>query len=131
MSSALVAIVAIIVTFLSLSPASPDSSGGMPLLRMAAKMLVGDPEAYDKIGHFLAYAALAFVSLLRWPRRLLPVIVLATAYGGLMEIGQLFVPLRTATWSDLLADGLGALAGSAAYLTLRTTTSGLLPWPSR
>jgi VanZ family protein len=124
-------LVAGLIAFLSLSPGSPDQDGGMPLLRFLAETLLGDPSAHDKVGHFLAYAALAFAAMLRWPGRLLAVILLATLYGGLMEIGQLFVPFRTATWGDLLADALGALSGGAAYLVFRATTSGGLPWPSR
>jgi VanZ family protein len=120
-----------VIAYLSLSPPSPHDTGGMPMLRFVAESVLGDPDAEDKVGHFLAYAALGFVSLLAWPGRPVSVLALATLYGGLMELGQMLVAGRSASWGDLLADGLGALAGVLFLLTLRRIQFGVLRWPGR
>lgn len=45
---------------------------------------------------------------------------IATLYGILDEFHQSFIPGRTATWSDVAADSVGAgLAVGAAFLVLR------------
>jgi VanZ family protein len=66
----------------------------------------------DKLAHLVAFAALAFPLSFAWPRRMLPVVLGVLCYGGLIELVQPFFG-RTAEWGDLLADGLGAIAGTA------------------
>ena len=52
----------------------------------------------DKVGHLLAFTALGFTGYLGVPARTaLPFALLA--YGGLIEVLQLFVPGRSAEWS--------------------------------
>jgi len=77
----------------------------------------------DKSGHSLAYALLsalllrAFAGGLRVPARAKMVVTamaLATAYGGALELYQLFVPGRTADVQDLIADAIGAAVGAVA-----------------
>lgn len=74
---------------------------------------------WDKLDHAGGFAALMLAAL---PARLgrTPRVALAlVAYGGAIEVLQLFVPGRSAEWGDLLADavgvGLGWAVGSAAW----------------
>ena len=84
----------VVVTYLALTP----------------KPLVGLESGLDKVGHLLAFTALAFTGYLGVPTRTaLPFGLLA--YGGLIELLQLFVPGRSAEWGDLLADGIGIGVG--------------------
>lgn len=82
----------------------------------------------DKGVHFLEYGALgmlvAHATLRTWPTRsaarTLPLAVLITfAWGVLDEIHQGFVPGRSAEVLDLVADGLGAVAGAAFRFAVR------------
>lgn len=65
----------------------------------------------DKLLHFLAFAGLVLPVAATAPRHAWTAAVLATAYGGAMELIQPSFG-RGAEWADLLADGLGALAGA-------------------
>lgn len=76
----------------------------------------------DKIGHFLFYALLGFTVL--WESKikreigftgLLKIFLLLIVFGSLIEIGQYFHPLRTASWLDLMADLGGALISAPLY----------------
>ena len=64
----------------------------------------------DKLIHFLAFAVL--VLPLGWarPTWLLWVAAVALAYGAAIEVIQPHVG-RSGEWGDLMADGLGILAG--------------------
>ena len=69
---------------------------------------------WDKLNHILAFTALAFCATLgsqasRGVRILLLSALLA--FGGLIEVLQLFVPGRSSEWGDLLADSLGIACG--------------------
>jgi VanZ family protein len=76
----------------------------------------------DKSWHFLAYAGLGVLvthalsrgrpTRLPWPRVLLA-ILLATLYGICDELHQSLVPGRMADAADVVADAIGAAAGSA------------------
>ncbi|MCP4315034.1 MAG: VanZ family protein [Hyphomicrobiales bacterium] len=65
----------------------------------------------DKLYHFLVFAALAAPLPMVHPKLILPVILAAIAYGGLIEIIQPFV-YRTAEWEDFGANIVGALSGA-------------------
>lgn len=88
---------------------------------------VGFP-GIDKLEHGLAYGLLA-AALARgwrwqrpsWPslRTWLVASLAALAYGLSDELHQLLVPGRMFDAADLLADGVGAALGAAAYLRLR------------
>ncbi len=78
----------------------------------------------DKVAHLMVYGLLAFVAarwLSREKRNLSPgaitllAAVFAIGYGITDEIHQGFVPGRDASFLDLAADGLGAVAGSWAF----------------
>jgi VanZ family protein len=81
------------------------------------KRLPGDIS--DHTGHFLAYAGLAAVGVralagARWAGvtagRAAAAWLLSVVYGVSDELHQRFVPGRTATVDDLVADALGAAA---------------------
>lgn len=86
--------IALIIGVGTLSP--PSGSEPLPLT--------------DKQLHFLAFALLALP--LGWvrPRWVLWLIPLALAYGASIELIQPSVG-RSGDWGDLLADGLGIIAG--------------------
>ncbi|MBI5480451.1 MAG: VanZ family protein [Deltaproteobacteria bacterium] len=82
----------------------------------------------DKLLHAVEYAVIG--ALLLWPlvrtswgsRRpvvaLLAATALASAWGGLDEIHQLFTPNRSCDWRDWVADTGGALLGALVWLAV-------------
>jgi VanZ family protein len=76
------------------------------------------PAGLDKAFHALAFAALVLPAALLRPDRLPVVMLLAFAYGGLIEPIQPLVG-RSAEWADLLADAFGVMAGAGIGLALR------------
>ncbi|MCM2252178.1 MAG: VanZ family protein [Ramlibacter sp.] len=74
---------------------------------------------WDKANHALAFAALAILGCWSWPGRARNVLLGLLAYGALLELLQALVPYRSAETLDLLADGVGLLAGWQAALLLR------------
>lgn len=69
---------------------------------------------WDKSDHLGAFGFLAVVGRLAWGgglRRYLLLLLCLVAFGGLIEILQMFVPHRQADWFDLLADTAGTLLG--------------------
>ena len=76
----------------------------------------------DKTGHTLGYTLLGLTVVRAMagglPRRItwsvaLTAIAITTGYGALDEVHQRFVPGRTASAGDLLADASGAAIGTA------------------
>lgn len=89
-------VVLIGIAYLSLSP-SP-------------KMVAGN----DKLGHFIAYGTVMLHLGLLYAgnhKHLLIAAVSAFFYGGLMEFGQWFVPGRSVSGLDLLANTGGVFIG--------------------
>jgi VanZ family protein len=87
------------VAYLALTPAPP---AGMDL-------------GWDKLNHVAAFGALAFAGLLSCPgsrSQRVAVFLGLLAYGGAIEILQLFVPGRACEWRDLLADAAGIAVGA-------------------
>ena len=77
------------------------------------------PEApgSDKTHHFIVYAALAFPTALRKPKRWPIMILYFALYSGLIELIQPHAN-RHGEWMDFLANGCGLLIGVAlAYST--------------
>jgi VanZ family protein len=81
------------------------------------------PDDTDKAIHAWSWAALtvplAFGGLARGWSRWLAIggaVLLACAYGGLVEWYQGFVPGRFPSWGDVIADAIGAVAGGAGAL---------------
>ncbi|MEM6462232.1 MAG: VanZ family protein [Pseudomonadota bacterium] len=77
-----------------------------------APLSLGGANGSDKLFHFLVFATLAAPLPMARPRLLLPVVLAAIAYGGLLEILQPFTG-RSAEWLDFGANGFGAVAGAA------------------
>jgi VanZ family protein len=66
----------------------------------------------DKVQHFAAYAALAFVPTLHESATRLGIFLgFVVVLGVLLEYGQLYSPGRSFDVNDMLADGIGVLAG--------------------
>lgn len=120
-----VPVLAVIIAILSLMPANDEPSGGLAVLRWIAGVVLGDPDAQDKIGHYLAYTALAGSALFGFASR--PTLLIASsivAYSGLFEILQSMIPGRDASLADLLANLLGVLTGWVAASLLSRTPLG-------
>ncbi|HSC57661.1 MAG TPA: VanZ family protein [Nitrospira sp.] len=75
----------------------------------------------DKLLHTLEYAVLGCLCYRAFRRAGGPfnaaifAIVAASLYGASDEVHQAFVPLRTATWSDWVADTAGGVIGAVGY----------------
>lgn len=70
----------------------------------------------DKIVHAVLFAACGFAVVRAWSggaSRLVRFYLLLFAYGVFTEIGQLFVPGRSPSAADLVADAIGAACGIA------------------
>jgi VanZ family protein len=99
------------ITYLSLSP-SP---------KLAA--------SNDKVGHFIAYGTLMLnlgLLTVNYRKSLLISGVFAFIYGGLMEFGQYFVPGRSLSGLDLLANTGGVVIGYLLTLVLAKPIRKLL-----
>jgi|LauGreDrversion4_2_1035121.scaffolds.fasta_scaffold1735395_1 VanZ family protein len=74
----------------------------------------------DKLGHFLAYAALTLNGLLRWNNKRKQGIWIGVAvfYGLLMEFGQGFVPGRDPSLNDMLANSCGVFIGFVIFWSI-------------
>lgn len=71
--------------------------------------------------HFIAYAITGLIgAFASRQHRVVPEVLLLCIYAGVMELGQLVVPLRQADSLDFLASSLGVLVGSSsAWVVLR------------
>lgn len=67
----------------------------------------------DKVGHFMAYAALSFNLLLlcKTKKKIVLGILFSIGYGLLMEFCQGFVPSRDPSVYDMIANSTGVLIG--------------------
>ena len=90
----------------------------------------------DKLLHLIEYAVLAVLCYRAFRRAAGPfvaehAVVLAimavSLYGATDEVHQAFVPFRTATWLDWVADTAGAVIGviGSRYLTERGAKVGI------
>ena len=82
---------------------------------------VGPPDPVTTTGHFVAYAALAFVlavALSGWRatgRALVVTFALAVALGAGVEVLQGPIPYRDSSLLDLAVDAAGAAVGLAVF----------------
>jgi VanZ family protein len=70
---------------------------------------------WDKLNHLSAFAAMAFAGCFSFPgsaRQRVAMLFGLLAYGGLIEILQLYIPGRSGEWADLFADSLGISVGT-------------------
>jgi VanZ family protein len=79
--------------------------------------------------HVAAYAVAAFFVGLACHHRVppIPLVLLLTAYGALLELGQLWVPGRNGQLSDIRADLAGASIGVMVALAAIRLRSFALP----
>lgn len=86
------------------------------VLALTPKPPVAVTLGWDKLNHMAAFTALAFAAY-RSVRislgRLLLMSGALLAFGGLIEVLQLFVPGRSCDWADLFADSIGIACGVA------------------
>tara|TARA_R110002073_G_scaffold93832_2_gene218768 strand:- start:152 stop:532 length:381 start_codon:yes stop_codon:yes gene_type:complete len=72
---------------------------------------------FDKILHMGAYAAFALICAPIWWRSentlvaTFIILILLFLFGGTIELGQMLVPRREASWQDILANTLGLIIG--------------------
>jgi len=95
----LLVLLLVVVSYLALTPKPPE----------------GFESGLDKVAHLLAFTSLALSGYLGFPasRGIRTAVVFGLlAYGGLIEVLQLFVPGRSSEWGDLLADGIGIVFGT-------------------
>jgi|GEM_PF-1953295 len=98
------------------------------LASLVAQLGIGYGTAYDVL-EFLANVAF-FVPLgvllpAALPRLRGPLVVLAGfAFSGCIELVQLALPSRVSTWSDVVANTLGALLGWLAWTAVRCIRRG-------
>ena len=110
---------------------------GTLALFIAVLSLTPNPEEivpitlWDKLGHFLAYVALALtlghaLALSGWAKGRLIVggILLSTAYGASLEGVQFFMPPRRVDPLDALSNFLGSCVGMACLLLLNSVQGG-------
>jgi VanZ family protein len=73
----------------------------------------------DKLNHLAAFFALALIGAMGWPGSLRPLLWGLAGYGAAIELLQLWAPGHQADPLDLLADGVGAMAGVAVFAAKR------------
>ncbi len=91
------------IAYLSLTPSTSVSVGN------------------DKLGHFIAYGTLMFnLGLLTIDKRthFLFAALFALFYGAVMEYGQSFVPGRTVSFYDMVANASGVFIGGVFTLLI-------------
>ncbi len=88
------------------------------------------PEPWDKVAHLVTFAVVGMAAGLaggmRGWRMALCCVVGALFVGGMDELHQMFLPGRSASWSDLAADAAGGLLGAAVLVVLHRLASGPL-----
>ncbi len=70
-----------------------------------------DIEHSDKLGHFILYGIFTLLAFraFRTKQVFLIICIGIVAYSGLMEIGQSFVPNRSMSFHDLIANSAGVI----------------------
>ena len=66
---------------------------------------------WDKAQHALAFATLAALGALAYPRRIGLLVLSLLVFGGAIELAQAATGWRSGDWADWLADGVGLFAG--------------------
>jgi hypothetical protein len=88
------------------------------------------PAPWDKLAHLLTFAVVGGAAGLaggtRGWRMALCCVAGALLVGGMDELHQVFLPGRSASWSDLAADAAGGLLGAAALAVLHRLAGGRL-----
>ena len=74
----------------------------------------------DKLNHAGAFLVLGFLLRMGWRIDYWRALVLLVAFGGFIEISQLFAIHRSAEWADVSADTLGVFFGLKLYKYVRS-----------
>lgn len=74
---------------------------------------------WDKANHALAFTVLGWLGVTCWPSNALRVLVALAAYGGAIEIAQMFTETRTAEWADWAVDLAGLALAAVVTRTWR------------
>lgn len=119
----------VVITYLTLTPNPVESEPGFALTRFISSMFFGDSKNADKVGHFLAYAALGYVAF--WARLALfskkwTVVAALALYGVLLEILQGMGGVRSPEVADAIANALGAVCGFAGGMLLHRLKKAVL-----
>lgn len=69
----------------------------------------------DKVGHFMAFAALGLLGLAAWPRHTTTLVITLLACGALIEVAQMMTVSRQAETLDWLADAAGVAAAAMLW----------------
>jgi len=69
----------------------------------------------DKINHAVAFLVLGFLLRMGWRIDYWRALVLLVAFGGFIEMSQLFAIHRSAEWADVGADTVGVFLGLKIY----------------
>ena len=87
-------------------------AGAIAILSLLPAKVAPSSGVWDKLEHALAFAVLAVLMRTAWGAiPYLRVWLLATVYGGLIELSQMLSPGRLADVMDGFANALGACAG--------------------
>lgn len=105
----LTAFLALTIAVLTLLPATPGPQAILP--------------HQDKLHHFIAFAALAFPIAVARPQWVWTAGLIMLIFGGLIEVIQPYVG-RGREFADLVADGVGIMAGSALGLFVNRLLRG-------
>jgi len=73
----------------------------------------------DKLNHVGAFLVLGVLLRLGWRIDYWKALALLIAYGGFIELSQLFAIHRSSEWNDLGADTIGAFLGLKLYKYIR------------
>ena len=82
---------------------------------------------WDKSNHALAFAVMAVLGALAYPRRFGRLLLALLAYGVLIEVLQAFTGYRDSDWHDVAADAVGLLLG---WPPARHLLARMFPRPS-
>lgn len=82
---------------------------------------------WDKAQHALAFAALAALGALAYPRRVGLLAASLLVFGGAIELAQAATGWRSGDWADWLADAVGLIAGLALATLSRCVVARSLP----
>ena len=73
----------------------------------------------DKAHHILAFIVLGILLRLAYRVNYWTALLLLVAYGGFIELSQLFSLNRSSDWEDIVADTIGSFIGLKLYKYLR------------
>jgi VanZ family protein len=96
---------------------------------ISSVMPVSGPKAdlpADKIVHFVFYGITSIFLFRHFVKKSTPIracymsVVLASTYGAAMEVVQYFLPYRSFSLEDMVANVLGAFSGCLLYMKVKS-----------